>query len=79
MKDKRLTTKKVKNILESNKYVLMRMTNGSLIGINCKLVNLNRMKINFTKTKMNWRTRYIGFKPCSFNEYLNHKGYFVES
>lgn len=79
MKDQRLTTKQVKKILESNKYVLMRKTDGELIGINCKLVTYDRMKIHFTKSKMNWRTRYVSYKPCSFNEYLSHKGYFIDS
>ena len=79
MKDPRLTTKQIKKIFESNKYVLMTMRNGLTIGINCRLINCDRMKIHFTKSKMNWRTRYVSFKPCSINEYLNYKGYFIES
>lgn len=75
----RLTAKLVHEILSTNKYVILRHWTGKEIGVNAGIINTKKGSLNFTKSKMHWRTKYISFRPCSFQEYISKKGYFIET
>lgn len=79
MKDLRITAKRVKEVFETNKFVILTHWSGWEIGINCKTINTKMGRLNFTKSKLRMKTRYISFRPCSLNEYISKKGYFIKS
>jgi len=66
---KNLTANQLKKACEENKFILVRMKSGRIWGMNCKL----GLMVPFLKLHGNYETPWIGFKPCSYNEYLTYK------
>ena len=60
-----LLTSSLKRAIEQNRFILVRHFNGYLYGINCK--------IPFRWLQDNEETVIIGWRSCSFHEYLTYK------
>lgn len=69
-----MTAKRLKKACEKHEYILCRYPNGSITGINTKIAKLTNAKKNY---KANNKTLFVSYKPCSFDEYINHKSKFI--
>lgn len=72
---KNLTVKQVHNACRKHKYLLFRLENGEKVGINGKIADIARKRYHLHGQKP---TKYVGFTPCTFHEYITHKYPFVE-
>ena len=65
-----LTRKQLHEACKKNRYIAIRWTDGLLTAINCRIVNHSRFN---NISKGNQSTNFIGFYPCSFQEYISLK------
>ncbi len=65
-----ITRNELYKICRNNKYIAVRWFDGVVTAINCKIANL---KCFNNIEKGNQPTYFIGWKPCSFQEYINLK------
>ena len=74
MENFRIKVGQLKKACQENKYIIVRNTDNSIFAINCKVSNI------ILKRKMyydNDNTRYIGYYPCNFQEYITYKTIFL--
>lgn len=74
-----MTIKQVIEACKKHRFVLVRTISGSLYGINCKIVDLKSSKESAEKQGLDAQTKYIGFIPCDFQEYISMKMPFLGS
>ena len=65
-----ITRKQLHEICKNNKYIAVRWFDGVVTAINCKIAD--HARFNNVK-KGNQPTRFIGWWPCSFQEYISLK------
>jgi len=73
----RMTINQVKNAMKSNKYILLRTSKNTVLGINCKILKTDTVQNSLKGKKPKEETPYIGFRTCNFQEYLSHKEPFM--
>jgi hypothetical protein len=59
----------------NKRYVLFTYPHGTRVGFNARLTNTQAFKRQYDDTSQ--ETDFIGFRECTFNEYINHKASFV--
>ena len=65
-----ITRKQLYEACKNNNYIAVRWYDGVVTAINCKIVAFKRFhNIN----KGNIKTNFIGWRPCSFHEYISMK------
>lgn len=70
---KNLSAIKLKEICDNNKYIALRWAySGQLIGHNCKLASLTRLKKQ-AEEMGDRETCFTSFMPISFSEYIRIK------
>jgi hypothetical protein len=65
-----LTVKQVKDACNEHRYLILRFWAGHQIGVNGKIARLAKKK---KEVKDSENTKFVSFKPCGINEYINHK------
>jgi len=68
-----LTVKQIKTIASTCKYLLLTQTNGEILGVNCKVMELGNNK----KHSDDEKTIYTGWSKANINEYISHKSPFI--
>lgn len=68
--EKHMTVKQLKNACDKNKYLLLRYSDGSIIGVNTGVAPL---ALRRRPCNDDMKTCCIGFTPCDFHTYLTHK------
>jgi len=68
-----LTIKQVRDACNKYPYLLLRESNGYVMGINSKVAFMGRNK----HRDGNKKTEFIGFRPCSLIEYIEYKHPFM--
>ena len=72
-----LTIGQIKKAISSSDYILCRDQNGFLHGINSKIMNTKKIKSSLENRGKDGLTIWIGWKPCTFMEYINYKDPFI--
>jgi len=66
---KNLTVSQLRKICKANRFIAVRCcTDNSVIGINCKVENLQRFK-----NLQEYETQFYAYYPIDFNEYISIK------
>lgn len=73
MRVKNLTVGQLEKACSENSFIILRTASNGQYGFNCKIRSLSKIK----KGAPYLETNYIGFKPCSFNEYISFKVPFI--
>jgi len=73
---KNLTQRQMYFICKQYQYIIVRFSDGDIVGVNCKLINIKRFE---NHKNSNQKTGIISFYPCSFMEYISKKSGFVKS
>jgi hypothetical protein len=73
---RRLTLKQIDYICKNNKYIVLRCLDNDIIAINCKVSEISKRK-HKDKLNLNKKSNYVGFYPCSFQEYISLKTPFI--
>lgn len=68
-----MSVSQVENALRNNNYILLRLTRGRIVAVNCKILKTKTVKKDLLELDKNKLIPYIGFRPCSFQEYLSNK------
>lgn len=68
-----MSVSQVENALKNNNYILLRLTRGRIVAVNCKILKTKTIKKDLLELDKNKLIPYIGFRPCSFQEYLSNK------
>ena len=68
----KLTVAQLANACKKNKYLAARYVDNDVIGINCGIANLSKIKKDLKKRENNI-TNYVSFRPVTFMEYLSIK------
>lgn len=68
-----MSVSEVENAMRNNNYILLRLSRGRVVGINCKILKTKKIKKDLLELDKNKLIPYIGFIPCGFQEYLTHK------
>jgi len=71
---KNLTFYQLKKACDENKFILLRSVDGKLSGVNTKIAEII---LKHKKYKNSHKSKYIGFIPCNFQEYINYKISFI--
>lgn len=66
----------IKSMCHKNKFVLLRHYTGSVIGLNCKAVDIAHRRSPIDDKDL---TVWVSFSPCDFNEYISYKTPFLNS
>lgn len=74
MEQKRLTVGQLKKACDEFKYLLVRFPSGNKMGINTGVSRIATKKKTYNDFSL---TDFIGFEPCSLNEYITHKHPFL--
>lgn len=72
-----MTVRQVEKALKNNKYILLRISTNVVLGINCGILKTESVKESLKAKKPNEKTPYLGFRSCSFQEYLSNKEAFL--
>ncbi len=71
-----LTAKQLTAACEKNDFIIVRHIDGYTSALNCKISSLRR----FDMVRLgDGFTKYIGWKRCSFQEYISLKTPFISS
>lgn len=65
-----MTFKELQKAVDNNSYIRLRTYTGQIIAINCKARGIMKKRYKFHP---NTESVFIGFRPCSFQEYITHK------
>jgi hypothetical protein len=70
----RITVSQLKKACDENKYIIVRDYDNNIWAINCKVssIALKRKPYDY-----NQNTKFIGFYPCSFQNYITYKRGFL--
>jgi hypothetical protein len=71
-KEKRITATQIFEVCQQNKYIVARYIDGQLVGINCAVSRIPKLKEKAGRYKDN-HTCYVSYRPCSLNEYITNK------
>jgi hypothetical protein len=61
---------------KNNKYIAIRLTDNSLVGINCGIANLKSTQLE-NENRLKNKTNIIGYKIINFHEYITLKTPFI--
>jgi len=70
----RITRRQLYKACINNDYIILRRYNNSVTVLNCKIAFLSRFQ-DVPKDKT--RTKYFGWRKCSFQEYISYKTPFI--
>ena len=74
---KNMTIKQLKKAMINNKYIVVRESGTNYIrSVNCRIMNI------LTKNQVNTdnnETKFIGYYPCNFMEYIRLKTPFIST
>lgn len=68
-----MSVSQVENALRNNNYIILRLSRGRVVAVNCRILNTKTIKRDLLELDKNKLIPYIGFRPCSFQEYLSSK------
>lgn len=72
-----MSVSQVENAMRNNDYILLRLSRGRVVGVNCRILKTQKIKKDLLELDKDKIIPYIGFIPCSFQEYLSNKeGFF---
>ena len=69
-----LTVKQIDDACKKHPYILARFASGHQMGINSKVAAMARQRQRYNDNAL---TRFVGFTPCDFNNYITHKHPFI--
>ena len=65
----------IKKFVEANDYILVRLSSGHTIGINCKVAKLKNIRGNPNSKQESWIKSFV--RAISFQEYISKKIPFI--
>lgn len=67
-----LTMTEIRKACENNKFLQLRYNDNTVVGINCRIMGLSKIKHKDT-----FITDFVSFYPINFNQYLSIKVPFI--
>ena len=71
-----LTVSQLIKACNNNRFIAVRYTDNSLVGINCGIVKIKSIQLK-NEGRLNNKTNYISYKPIDFHTYINLKTPFI--
>lgn len=69
----RMTIRQVIEIGDKYSFIIVRRDDNFCFAVNTRIFSLRKMAEKLSAKNIESESRFIGFRPCSFNEYISRK------